>query len=93
METVTGLNLPWFVLASRLVTLSDDGKQVLYRENVPAVQLGATSNKKIVRVRLFVYYQKKVQISVHKLILSMKFLILSYKLTVAALNKNEGLKT
>lgn len=34
VEKVTELNVPWRVLAGRLVTLCDDGKNVLYRHQV-----------------------------------------------------------
>jgi hypothetical protein len=39
VERVTDLAVPWRVLAPRLVTLTDDGKHVLYRHHL-RVQLG-----------------------------------------------------
>ncbi|VDN30740.1 unnamed protein product [Gongylonema pulchrum] len=45
VENVTGLNLPWHALTARLVTLADDGKNVLYKENPPAIQMGTGGKK------------------------------------------------
>uniref|UniRef100_A0A7E4W3M2 Serine/threonine-protein phosphatase with EF-hands n=1 Tax=Panagrellus redivivus TaxID=6233 RepID=A0A7E4W3M2_PANRE len=39
VETITGLNVPWRGLANRLVKMSDDGKDVFYRQ-LPAIALG-----------------------------------------------------
>ncbi|KAK0420754.1 hypothetical protein QR680_014864 [Steinernema hermaphroditum] len=39
VEYITGLNVPWMALANQLVTLTDDGKSVLYK-NAVTVQLG-----------------------------------------------------
>lgn len=46
VENVTGLSLPWHALTPRLVTLADDGKNVLYKQNPPAVQI-ATGDKRV----------------------------------------------
>uniref|UniRef100_A0A915BKD8 Serine/threonine-protein phosphatase n=1 Tax=Parascaris univalens TaxID=6257 RepID=A0A915BKD8_PARUN len=40
VERVTSLNLPWHALANRLVTLSSDGTNVLYLENLPHISFG-----------------------------------------------------
>ncbi len=40
MERVTGLHLPWHALAPRLTTITNDGKQVLYANDVAVIQLG-----------------------------------------------------
>jgi len=39
VESITGLNIPWRGLANRLVKMTDDGKEVFYRQ-FPAVILG-----------------------------------------------------
>ncbi|KAM3723001.1 Serine/threonine-protein phosphatase with EF-hands pef-1 [Dirofilaria immitis] len=53
VESVSGLNLPWYSLAPRLVTLTDDGKNVLYKQNPSIVQL-VSSNKKIMEKKPYV---------------------------------------
>ncbi|KAK6037191.1 EF hand [Cooperia oncophora] len=40
VQKVTGLHLPWRALAPKLATLHQDGKHVLYKENVPVVLVG-----------------------------------------------------
>ena len=42
---VTGLNLPWRALANRLVTLADDGTNVLYLETSPVLSCGKNFGK------------------------------------------------
>lgn len=40
VQKVTGLHLPWRALVPKLATLHEDGKHVLYNENVAVVQVG-----------------------------------------------------
>lgn len=52
VESITGLNIPWRGLANRLVKMTDDGKDVFYRQ-FPAVILGkdeSTSNSQVILV-------------------------------------------
>ncbi|CAG9529810.1 unnamed protein product, partial [Cercopithifilaria johnstoni] len=48
VESVSGLNLPWYSLAPRLVTVTDDGKNVLYKQNPSDVQI-FSGNKGIIQ--------------------------------------------
>ncbi|WKY02319.1 hypothetical protein Q1695_015953 [Nippostrongylus brasiliensis] len=45
VQKVTGLHLPWRALAPKLATLHEDGKHVLYNNNVAVVQLGKTQSQ------------------------------------------------
>uniref|UniRef100_A0A914CQ13 Serine/threonine-protein phosphatase with EF-hands n=1 Tax=Acrobeloides nanus TaxID=290746 RepID=A0A914CQ13_9BILA len=45
VERTTGLSVPWRVLANRLVTLTEDGKGVLYKSALSKVQLGKEGNQ------------------------------------------------
>lgn len=40
VEKVTGLNVPWRALADRLVKLTDDGRNVLYKQKMTTIALG-----------------------------------------------------
>uniref|UniRef100_A0A0R3S289 Serine/threonine-protein phosphatase n=1 Tax=Elaeophora elaphi TaxID=1147741 RepID=A0A0R3S289_9BILA len=46
VESVSGLNLPWYSLAPRLAIVTDDGKNVLYKQTPSTVQI-FNGNKKI----------------------------------------------
>uniref|UniRef100_A0A914YN87 Serine/threonine-protein phosphatase n=1 Tax=Panagrolaimus superbus TaxID=310955 RepID=A0A914YN87_9BILA len=43
VESVSGLNVPWRGLANRLVKMTDDGKDVFYKQ-FPAIKLGKDDN-------------------------------------------------
>ncbi|KAL4003330.1 Calcineurin-like phosphoesterase family protein [Acanthocheilonema viteae] len=53
VESVSGLHLPWYSLAPRLVTITDDGKNVLYKQNASTVQI-FSGNKKIVQKKPYI---------------------------------------
>uniref|UniRef100_A0A915PMK2 Serine/threonine-protein phosphatase n=1 Tax=Setaria digitata TaxID=48799 RepID=A0A915PMK2_9BILA len=59
VESISGLNLPWYALAPRLVTLTDDGKNVLYKENPQVVQI-VTDNKKVLQVSVNHHYEQEI---------------------------------
>uniref|UniRef100_A0A7I5E986 Serine/threonine-protein phosphatase n=1 Tax=Haemonchus contortus TaxID=6289 RepID=A0A7I5E986_HAECO len=40
VQKVTGLHLPWRALVPKLATIHEDGKHVLYKDNVAVVQVG-----------------------------------------------------
>ncbi|KAK6102046.1 Calcineurin-like phosphoesterase family protein [Brugia pahangi] len=48
VESISGLNLPWYLLAPRLVTVTEDGKNVLYKQNSSTVQI-FSGDKKIMQ--------------------------------------------
>ncbi|KHJ94526.1 EF hand [Oesophagostomum dentatum] len=45
VEKVTGLHLPWRALAPKLAALQEDGKHVLYHNNLAVVQLGKSKQQ------------------------------------------------
>ncbi|EJD75330.1 serine/threonine-protein phosphatase, variant [Loa loa] len=49
VESVSGLNLPWYSLAPRLVTVTDGGKNVLYKQNSSSAVQIFSGNKKIMQ--------------------------------------------
>lgn len=59
MESITGLNIPWRGLANRLVKMTDDGKEVFYRQ-FPAVILGkdesTTSSQVFQFLKVIIYH-------------------------------------
>ncbi|CAJ0580909.1 unnamed protein product, partial [Mesorhabditis spiculigera] len=45
VENVTQLQLPWHALANRLATCTDDGKYVMYKEDLPLIAVGKKQAK------------------------------------------------
>lgn len=54
VESITNLNIPWRALADRLVKMTDDGKDVFYKQ-FPAVKLGKDDNPSSARDRVKIY--------------------------------------
>ncbi|KJH46223.1 hypothetical protein DICVIV_07702 [Dictyocaulus viviparus] len=57
VERVTGLHLPWRVLAPKLSTLHSDGKHVLYNNIFAVVQVGNANQQVVIMLLLTKYKQ------------------------------------